>query len=156
MPAKQLASLTKPSSDSIYEMLCLLSNEPTLFKVEAHSIYPCLAVFLFCIWFYWKEHIHSMKKPMVWHSQLGNLREQHLINRLVFKEHSHIMCTKKEEIQRSWKLFQILLQFPNPLGTYFGEKLSSLERCASRARATHFKPLLKGGSDLLICKEVFR
>lgn len=32
MPAKHLASLNKPSSDSICEMLCLPSNEPTLFK----------------------------------------------------------------------------------------------------------------------------
>lgn len=32
MPTKQLASLNKPSSDCIYEMLCLPSNKPTLFK----------------------------------------------------------------------------------------------------------------------------
>lgn len=32
MPAKQHASLNKPSSDYTYEMLCLPSNEPTLFK----------------------------------------------------------------------------------------------------------------------------
>lgn len=50
--ATQHASLTKPTSDSIYEMLCLLRKEPTLFKVGAHSIYLGLTVFLFFIWFY--------------------------------------------------------------------------------------------------------
>lgn len=43
--ATRCASLTKPSSDCIYEMLCLLSNEPTLFKVEAHSIDPGLTAY---------------------------------------------------------------------------------------------------------------
>lgn len=43
-PATQRASLTRPSSDCIYETLCLLGNEPTLFKVEVHSIDPGLTV----------------------------------------------------------------------------------------------------------------
>ena len=44
--------------------------------------------------------MHSLEKPMVCSSHLGNLREQYLINRLVVKENFRIMCTKKGEKSR--------------------------------------------------------
>ena len=86
MPAKQLVSLNKPSSDCIYEMLCLPSNKPTLFKHESGGPFNSPLsdnILSFSPGSTENNHMHSMKKPMcrAVSQVIGGEREA-LINRL--------------------------------------------------------------------------
>lgn len=99
MLAKQPAPLNKPSSDCIYEMLCLPSNEPTLFKHSSRgsfnlplpdNIFVFHLVLLKIITFTpWSNPCHGVATQVIWG------REQHLIKRLAVKENSHIRYIKK-------------------------------------------------------------
>lgn len=76
--------------------VCLAMSQHYLnITVEAHSIYPCLTIFLFSSGSTDNNHMHSMEKAMSWSNHSGNLRERVASNRLVVKENSHIINTQK-------------------------------------------------------------
>ena len=132
-------------------MLCLPSNEPHYLniKVEAHSIYLCLTVFLFAAGSTENHPTHSMETVTLRSSLSGNWRERVAPNKQTGSQAEFLYHVyKKGKNPEVEKCFKFCCGFSNPLGTCFGGKLSS------KYQTVHFKHLPKGSSTSFTCKKV--
>lgn len=155
---KQLASLNKPSSDYIYECcVCLAMSQHYLnTTVEAHSIYPCLTIFLFSSGSTENTHMQSMEKPMSWSSHSGNLRERVASNRLVVKENSHIKYTKKRDKnpEKLKTVSNFVVGSQIHWGLILGKRWVHWDSVILSPHFAHFKTVLEGSSTWFTCKKV--
>lgn len=126
-------------------------------KVEGHSNDPCLTIFLLSAGSTENNHMTSVEKPMLRSSHSGNWRERAAPNKQTASQREFSYYVYKKRGARSKegkKCFEFCCGFSNPLGTSFGEKLSSSRQCASKYHSVHFKPRPKDSLALFICRKV--